>query len=114
MNRLCKCGKQTTLPTFAQPRLLRNHPAAKLNREHSHLPGLNQGGSSKEIRILAERWRVHYNAIRPHSSLGYKLPAPQAWVTNSLGYGEVETATRFPLHHTPDCDEISTKLAALH
>ena len=70
--------------------------------------------SMKEIRVLAERWRVHYNTVRPHSSLGYRPPAPEAWVAKSLGYGEVETATRFPLLHTPDCDEISTKLAALH
>jgi transposase InsO family protein len=28
--------------------------------------------SVKEIRVLAERWRVHYNTIRPHSSLGYR------------------------------------------
>ena len=70
--------------------------------------------SMKEIRVLAERWRVHYNTIRPHSSLAYRPPAPEAWVAKSLGCGEVETATRFPLLHTPDCDEISTKLAALH
>ena len=31
----------------------------------------------KELRVLAERWRVHYNTIRPHSSLGYRPPAPQ-------------------------------------
>jgi len=24
--------------------------------------------SMKEIRVLAERWRVHYNTVRPHSS----------------------------------------------
>jgi putative transposase len=57
--------------------------------------------SMKEIRVLAERWRVHYNTVRPHSSLGYKPPAPEAWVAKSLGYGEVETETRFPLLHTP-------------
>ena len=33
--------------------------------------------SIKEPRVLAERWRVHYNTIRPHSSLGYRAPAPQ-------------------------------------
>jgi putative transposase len=33
--------------------------------------------SMKEIRILAERWRVHYNTVRPHSSLGYRPPAPE-------------------------------------
>lgn len=66
--------------------------------------------SMKELRVLAERWRVHYNTVRPHSSLGYRPPAPET----KTGYGEVETATRFPLLHTPDCDEISTNLAALH
>jgi len=28
--------------------------------------------SMKEIRVLADRWRVHYNTVRPHSSLGYR------------------------------------------
>jgi transposase InsO family protein len=27
--------------------------------------------------VLIERWRRHYNAIRPHSSLGYRPPAPE-------------------------------------
>jgi putative transposase len=70
--------------------------------------------SMKEIRVLAERWRVHYNTVRPHSSLGYRPPAPEVWVAKSLGYGEVETATRFPFLRTPDCDYRSTKMAALH
>ena len=70
--------------------------------------------SMKEIRALAERWRVHYDTKRPQPSLGYKPSAPEAWVVKCLGYGEVETATRFPLLHTPDCDYRSTKLAVLH
>lgn len=32
----------------------------------------------KEAQILIENWRQHYNTIRPHSSLGYVPPAPQA------------------------------------
>jgi len=32
--------------------------------------------SMKKLRVLAERWRVHYNTVRPHSSLGCKPPAP--------------------------------------
>jgi transposase InsO family protein len=28
--------------------------------------------SMKEIRLLAVRGRVHYNTVRPHSSLGYR------------------------------------------
>ena len=31
-----------------------------------------------EAKVLVERWRKHYNRIRPHSSLGYKPPAPEA------------------------------------
>jgi len=34
--------------------------------------------SMKELRVLAERWRTHYSTVRPHSSLGYRPPAPQA------------------------------------
>jgi len=30
-----------------------------------------------EARVLIERWRRHYNTVRPHSSLGYRPPAPQ-------------------------------------
>jgi transposase InsO family protein len=33
--------------------------------------------SLKEARIVIEQWRKHYNTIRPHSSLGYRPPAPQ-------------------------------------
>lgn len=32
-----------------------------------------------EARVLTERWRKEYNQIRPHSSLGYKPPAPTAY-----------------------------------
>ena len=31
----------------------------------------------KEAQVLVEQWRRHYNTIRPHSSLGYRPPAPQ-------------------------------------
>jgi len=32
----------------------------------------------QEAQVLIEHWRLHYNAIRPHSSLGYRPPAPEA------------------------------------
>jgi len=35
--------------------------------------------SLKEAGIVIEQWRKHYNAIRPHSSLGYRHPAPQTF-----------------------------------
>lgn len=36
--------------------------------------------SLKEAKVLIEQWRRHYNEVRPHSSLGYRPPAPQAVV----------------------------------
>jgi transposase InsO family protein len=31
-----------------------------------------------EAKVLIERWRRQYNTVRPHSSLGYRAPAPEA------------------------------------
>ena len=31
-----------------------------------------------EAKVLTERWRRDYNRVRPHSSLGYRPPAPEA------------------------------------
>jgi transposase InsO family protein len=33
--------------------------------------------SLREAQILIERWRRHYNTVRPHSDLGYRPPAPK-------------------------------------
>ena len=38
--------------------------------------------SLKEAQVVVEQWRNEYNTIRPHSSLGYRPPAPQT----STGY----------------------------
>lgn len=38
----------------------------------------------QEAQILIERWRKDYNHFRPHSSLGYRPPAPQAWLISPL------------------------------
>jgi transposase InsO family protein len=37
----------------------------------------------KEAKVLIERWRRYYNTLRPHSSLGYKPPAPETWTEGS-------------------------------
>jgi putative transposase len=34
----------------------------------------------REAQIIIESWRRHYNAVRPHASLGFKPPAPEAFV----------------------------------
>ena len=31
----------------------------------------------KEAQVLISQWRNHYNKVRPHSSLGYRPPAPE-------------------------------------
>jgi putative transposase len=51
----------------------------------------------REARILAERWRYEYNNIRPHRSLAYRPPTPEAkipvdltlWVVTYLGAGHL-------------------------
>jgi|TARA_Y100000758_G_scaffold61201_1_gene39222 putative transposase len=53
-------------------------------------PGLRLNGSLRdellngeifyslaEAKVLIEAWRRHYNTVRPHSSLGYRPPAPE-------------------------------------
>ena len=39
----------------------------------------------KEAQILIEQWRIHYNTVRPHSSLGYRSPVPQTVMTKLIG-----------------------------
>lgn len=36
----------------------------------------------KEAQVLVEQWRIHYNTVRPHSSLGYRPPAPESTLLN--------------------------------
>ena len=36
--------------------------------------------SLAEAKIVVESWRRHYNAKRPHASLGYKPPAPEVFI----------------------------------
>jgi len=37
-----------------------------------------------EAKVLAERWRREYNTIRPHSSLSYRPPVPEAILSPML------------------------------
>jgi transposase InsO family protein len=34
----------------------------------------------QEAKILIEKWRMEYNTLRPHSSLNYRPPAPEAYL----------------------------------
>lgn len=41
----------------------------------------------KEAKILTERWRWHYNTVRPHSALGYRPPAPETAICGAPAAG---------------------------
>jgi len=58
-----------------------------------------------EARVIIEAWRRHYNAIRPHSALGYRPPAPETilprrpiWPALSIGSGQIGRDQRRPPH----------------
>jgi len=36
--------------------------------------------------VLTEQWRQHYNQVRPHSSLGYRVPAPEVFIPNQPAF----------------------------
>jgi transposase InsO family protein len=41
--------------------------------------------SPREAEVLIEQWRRHCNTSRPHSSLGYRPPAPEAILPRPIG-----------------------------
>jgi putative transposase len=47
----------------------------------------------KEAQIVIESWRRHYNAVRPHASLGYKPPAPEVFVPALAAWPPARTQT---------------------
>ena len=66
-----------------------------------------------EAKIVIESWRRHYNAIRPHASLGYRAPAPEVFVPalagaacatsiSCTGHASVAHATKPKLTSYPD------------
>jgi hypothetical protein len=87
-----------------------------------------------EAKVLIERWRKTYNTTRPHSSLGYRPPAPESrcpWQGNPVDrncfhqWGQVRVSPRQstgivrpgpPLHrcwrHAPHGRHGATNVAA--
>jgi len=47
----------------------------------------------KEAQVVIERWRKQYNTIRPHSSLNYRPPAPEAILPAYLCHTELARFT---------------------
>jgi putative transposase len=70
--------------------------------------------SIKELRVLAERWRKHYNTVRPHSSLRYKPPAPEAWLTSTARQQGEPLATLPAPPAAISCIDPNPEIAAVH
>jgi putative transposase len=51
-----------------------------------------------EAKLIIENWRRHYNTRRPHSSQGYRPPAPQVvqWPASPSGPASSATPTVAP------------------
>ncbi len=54
--------------------------------------------SLAEARVIIEAWRVHYDTVRPHSSLVYRPPAPEAmhWPSRDGGSPPPQPAALAP------------------
>ena len=68
---------------------------------------LNQNwfGDLREAREVIEAWRIDYNTVRPHSSLGYRTPeefAAAKGCGKDGGFATLENAPRFPLSPSHD------------
>jgi len=64
--------------------------------------------SLHEAKVLIERWRRHYNEVRPHSSLGYRPPAPVAWLLPAEpGSAPPRRALRGVPLDTPNAQELT-------
>src|SRR5919107_5622046 len=46
--------------------------------------------------ILIESWRRHYNAVRPHASLGYRPPAPEVFVPGLAAWPAAQPGSASP------------------
>ncbi len=55
-----------------------------------------------EARVLIERWREHYNTVRPHSSLGYRPPAPE-----TIAAGPPSASLRLAQQRQEDCGTLT-------
>jgi putative transposase len=53
-----------------------------------------------EAKVMIERWRKHYNHVRPHSALGYRPPAPETRMMEGACYATLRRP--LPSYFTPE------------
>lgn len=54
-----------------------------------------------EARVLIEQWRIHFNTLRPHQSIGKKPPAPGTWLLKTKSKKALHLSL-FPAIPTPN------------
>jgi putative transposase len=60
--------------------------------------------SLKEAQIVIESWRRHYNAVRPHESLGYRPPAPEVFLPALAAWPSARLGGRSDSHAPADVE----------
>ena len=66
--------------------------------------------SLAEAQVLIEVWRRHYNTVRPHSSLGYRPPAPETIVPRGGSIVPWASAPAHPNHGVRTRRSLTLKL----
>ncbi|MGB7283640.1 MAG: IS3 family transposase [Candidatus Acidiferrum sp.] len=56
----------------------------------------------REAQVVIEKWRVHYNTLRPHSALGYRPPAPAAFAPQMAALRSPTAPCEPPFAPLPD------------
>jgi len=69
-------------------------------------------GSLWEARVVIEQWRLHYNAERPHSSLGYQTPSE--FGGRGHGSSELRSGYALPPSRTAEQNKNIRPLAGLY
>ena len=80
---LTKVGVKTLFSEPGSPRE-NGYVESAGGRLRDELLAREQFDTLLEAKVLIERWRRHYNTVRPHGSLGYRPPAPDARPATSL------------------------------
>ena len=86
----------------AQRGVHQDTPDLPLDWENGYIESFN--ARLREAKILIEAWRRQYNTVRPHSSLGYRLPAPEVvvWPAPPAALKGAAPATTKPIQ--PPCN----------
>jgi putative transposase len=63
-----------------------------------------------DAKVAIEGWRRHYNAVRPHSSLGYLTPLE--FKTSGIAHGDGGRSPAWPARAQQDADGDGTSLTA--